>query len=140
MGWLGRKHKPRFPPDMVRRLEYLGRYEFDSPGSGLDAVDVQTRCVAPFHDGEAHDRDAFIADLRALVTEDGSEFATYGAGCLVVELFGQRVDTPDALAVLDAAIEVKRVRGLPSAALKGYEWQRWLSVHGQGTWPNRPRR
>ncbi|MFC5105454.1 hypothetical protein [Kibdelosporangium philippinense] len=62
------------------------------------------------------------------------------ASCLVVELAGMDVRTPDALALLESAIEVKRSRGLPSAMLKGYEWQRWLEVNGPGTWPCRPRR
>ena len=31
-------------------------------------------------------------------------------------------------------IDFKHRRGLPSAALTGYEWQRWLDVHGPNTW------
>ena len=53
---------------------------------------------------------------------------------LAYELLGLDTKYDDALALLDAGIAVKRARGLPSAALKGYEWTRWLDVHGPGTW------
>ena len=65
---------------------------------------------------------------------DDTGFVTYGACCLAYELLGLDTKYDDALALLDAGIAVKRARGLPSAALKGYEWTRWLDVHGPGTW------
>jgi hypothetical protein len=137
MRWFGRKSQSGFPADMARRLEMLGRFEFDVHGSGMDSGLVYPECIAPFRDQATEDRDGFIARLRAFIIGDEGGFVTYGASCLVVELAGMDVRTPDALALLDAAIEVKRVRGLPSATLKGYEWQRWLEVHGPGTWPHK---
>jgi hypothetical protein len=138
MGWFKSRNRSRFPTDMARRLEMLGRFEFDVHGSGMDSAEIYPNCIAPFREYAAADRDGFIADLRAFAAGDESGFVTYGASCLVVELAGMDVGTPDALALLDAAIEVKRVRRLPSAMLKGYEWQRWLAVNGPGTWPDRP--
>jgi hypothetical protein len=138
MGWFGRKRRSRFPADMAARLEMLGRFEFDAHGSGIDSGVVYPECIAPFRGQATEDRDRFVADLRAFVADDAGGFATYGASCLVVELAGTDVRTLDALALLDAAIEVKRLRGLPSAMLKGYEWQRWLAVYGPGTWPHKP--
>lgn len=40
----------------------------------------------------------------------------------------------NALAIMDDAIAFKRARGLPSARLTGYEWQRWCEKHGAETW------
>lgn len=138
MGWFGRKPRSPFPADMDRRLEKLGRFEFDAQGSGMDSTTVYSECIAPFSGMASQDHDEFIAALRAHVANDRGGFATYGASCLVVEVAGMDVRTHDALALLDAGIEVKRVRGLPSAMLKGYEWQRWLEVNGPGTWPHGP--
>jgi hypothetical protein len=138
MGWFERRRRSPFPADMTGRLELLGRFEFDSHGAGIDSGTVYPECIAPFRAQATDDRDGFIADLRALVAGDTGGFVTYGASCLVVELAGMDVRTPDALALLDAAIEVKRLRGLPSAMLKGYEWNRWLEVNGPGTWPHKP--
>ncbi len=136
MTWFGRKTRSRLPADMVRRLGMLGRFEFDARGSGVDASDIFPTCIQPFLEFARQDLDGFVAELRASVAGDGSGFATYGASCLVVELAGTDVRTPDALALLDAAIEVKRARHLPQIMLKGYELFRWNEVHGIGTWPD----
>lgn len=137
MAWFGRKTRSRLPADMIRRLEMLGRFEFDARGSGVDSSEIFPTCIQPFLEFAKQDLDGFVAELRACVEGDGSGFATYGAYCLVVELAGMDVRTPDALALLDAAIEVKRARHLPQAMLKGYELFRWNDLHGIGTWPDR---
>lgn len=138
MGWFSRKARSRFPADMTRRLELLGRFEFDPQGSGVDAGEIYPNCIEPFMGYVGEDRDGFIAELRSFVADDEGGFASYGAGCLVVELAGKGVRTPDALALLDSAIEFKRARRVPSAMVKGYEWDRWLEVNGPGTWPDGP--
>ncbi|WP_328330949.1 hypothetical protein OHA70_10125 [Kribbella sp. NBC_00382] len=122
---------------MTRRLEMFGRFEYDTQGSGVDAAEIYPTCIEPVYAYATEDRDGFVAALRTVVADDDG-FATYGASCLVVELAGTGVRTPDALALLDAAIEFKRVRRVPSAMLKGYEWERWLEVNGPDSWPDGP--
>jgi hypothetical protein len=138
MGWFSRKARSRFPADMKRRLELLGRFELDPQGSGVDAAEIYPNCIEPFARDMSDDRDGFLAELRAFVADDEGGIATYGASCLVVELAGTSVRTPDALALLDSAIEFKRVRRMPSDRLKGYEWERWLEVNEPETWPGQP--
>ncbi|MEU4252934.1 hypothetical protein AB0F15_36590 [Amycolatopsis sp. NPDC026612] len=135
MAWFSRKTRSRLPADLARRLELLGRFEFDVRGSGVDSGEIFPTCIQPFLEFAEQDLNGFVAELRAGVAGDGTGFATYGAYCLVVELAGTDVRTPDALALLDAAIEVKRARHLPQTMLKGYELFRWNEVHGFGTWP-----
>jgi hypothetical protein len=125
--------RARFPRDMLRRLEILGRFEMDPVGSGIDANQV-SQCVMPFYEDAKADPDGFLADLRVLSASDASGFARYGASRLVFELLGHEARTDDALAMLDAAIAFKRERGLPSIRLTGYELARWEEVHGPGTW------
>lgn len=134
MGWLRRTTGIRFPADMPRRLELLGRFEMDHVGSGVDATEIYPTCIAPFYEQAKADPQAFVSALLATVRDDTGGFVTYGASCLVVELLGTDQKFGDALDLLDRAVAVKRDRGLPSAALKGYEWTRWLAVHGPGTW------
>ncbi|MDX6261941.1 MAG: hypothetical protein QOH84_3629 [Kribbellaceae bacterium] len=138
MGWFSRKSRSRLPADMTRRLELLGRFEYDVQGSGVDAGEIYPNCIEPFVGYMSEDGDGFIAELRNFAADDEGGFATYGASCLVVELAGMNVRTPDALALLDAAIEFKRVRRLPSGMLKGYEWERWLEANGPDSWPDGP--
>jgi hypothetical protein len=112
----------------------LGRSEMDQVGSGVDAGEVYANCIAPFRANAQADPQGFVADLRVAVTGDTGGFVTYGASCLVVELLGYDLRTEDALALLDEGVAFKHERDLPSASLKGYEWKRWLEVHGPGTW------
>lgn len=129
-----RKPRWRLPADMLWRLELLGRFEMDYVGSGVDAKEIYPTCIAPFYADAQADPQGFLAALRGAVADDKGGFATYGASCLVYELLGVNVRMEDALALLDKAIAFKRERCLPSSAFKGYEWQRWLEVHGPGTW------
>jgi len=112
----------------------LGRLEMDQTGSGMDAGEVYDNCIAPFRFNAQADPPGFAADLRVAVTDETGGFATYGASCLIVELLGYDLQIEDALALVDEGIQFKHERGLPSASLKGYEWNRWLEVHGPGTW------
>ena len=129
-----RKRRSRFPGDMMRRLEILGRFEMDPITSGIDAGRVYSECMVPFSADATADPDGFLSDLRALVAGDTGGFARYGASRLVLELLGPHLRTDDALALLDGAIAFKRERGLASAHLTGYEWKRWLEANGPGTW------
>ncbi|MFC0037159.1 hypothetical protein [Actinomadura rayongensis] len=133
MRWSRRKSASRARADLLRRLELLGRFEMDPPGSGIDSTEVIQTSIAPFT-GYVDDPKALAEMLSGAVEGERSGFATYGASCLIVELAGSDFRTADSLAVLDAAIMFKRERGLPSARLKGYEWKRWLEVNGPDTW------
>lgn len=119
---------------MRQRLDLLGRFGLDPMGSGIDAAMIWERCTQPFVDDARDDRDGFLADLRALVAGDNGGFAALGASCLCFDLVDRTCRTPDTLAIIDGGIAVKRARGLPSAALTGYEWERWREVNGPGTW------
>ncbi|WP_258952141.1 hypothetical protein [Lentzea californiensis] len=123
---------------MAQRLEMLGRFEFDVHSSGVDSADIYPNCLKPFWQDAQQDPAGFVADLRAFVENDESGFVMYGASRLVRELVTDKgvLDSADALALLDGAIEFKRMRNLPSAMLTGHEWGRWLNVHGPGTWPH----
>lgn len=138
MGWFSRKPRSRFPADMANRLEMLGRFEFDTISSGVDSTEIWPYCLQPFSQEAQDDPAGLVTDLLEFIRGDDSGFVTYGASCLVLELLPEKTwqNSEDALALLDAGIEVKRVRNLPSASLKGYEWGRWLEVHGPGTWPH----
>ncbi|GHH56005.1 hypothetical protein [Lentzea cavernae] len=137
MSWFSRKPRSRFPSDMAQRLEMLGRFEFDVHNSGVDSADIFPYCLEPFWPIAQEDPIGLLADLREFVKDDDSGFVTYGASRLARELVDkEHLSTPDALALLDGAIEFKRMRNLPSAMLTGHEWSRWLDVHGQGTWPH----
>ncbi|MFD4673617.1 hypothetical protein ACFWNN_28095 [Lentzea sp. NPDC058450] len=123
---------------MARRMEMLGRFELDSTSAGVDSGEIWPYCLEPFLDGVTNDTAAFLADLLAFVQDDEGGFATYGASTLAPNLLTEEKwqTHDDALALLDAGIEFKRARNLPSAMLKGYEWARWLEVHGVNTWPH----
>jgi len=131
-GLFGRR-RSRFPPDMLDRLELLGRFELDPMNYSGDAGEVGTRCVVPFYRDSQDDPDGFLADLRAIVAHDTGGFATYGASCLVWDMFSD-FRTLDALALLDAAIAFKRAFGMPADRLRGYEMERWNDQHGPGSW------
>jgi hypothetical protein len=134
MGFFSRKPRSRFPDDMMRRLELLGRFEMDSRTSGIDGGQIFPECIGPFLDDAKSDTEGFVTDLRSLVASDRGGFALYGAHRLVMELLGPEFRTPDALALMDSAIAFKRERGLPSAHLTGYEWGRWREVNGVDSW------
>ncbi len=112
----------------------LGRFELGNGTSGIDSGQVYSTCIEPFRTEAVADPVAFLAALRAVVQGDDTGFVTYGACCLTFELLSLDSTYDDALALLDAGIAVKRARGLSSGELKGYEWTRWLEVHGPGTW------
>lgn len=125
-------HRSRFPGDMLRRLDVLGRFEFDSRRSGIgDSSMIWDGCQAPFLDDLTNDRERFLADLRALVAGDTTGFVAYGASRLVTNLIGYEYRSDDALALLDGAIAFKRARGLPRGRYNDYEWRRWLETGGQ---------
>ncbi|MEU0878455.1 hypothetical protein ABZ345_07665 [Lentzea sp. NPDC005914] len=138
MGWFSRKPRSRFPDDMTDRLAMLGRFELDVFGSGEDSTEIFPYCIQPFWPDAQEDPAGFVADLLEFIQGDDTGFATYGASRLVRELIGDEavLKSPDSLALLDAGIEFKRMRNLPTAMLTGHEWGRWLDVHGPDTWPH----
>jgi hypothetical protein len=119
---------------MMQRLDLLGRKAIGYGSSGIDTSVVWEHCIGPFFQAGRENPELFLRELRRLIEHDTGGFATYGASELMVEALGTDVQTPDALAILDAAIAFKRDRGLPSAMLKGYEWIRWQKVHGPCSW------
>ncbi len=126
VAWFSRARQSRFPADMLRRLELLGRFEFDPSGCGIDGGQVAKESVVPFYQDSQDNREAFLTDLQAVVAADGSGFATYGAARLVWEMYGDKgLRIPEALPLIDGGIEFKRSRGMATRMhLTGYEQQR----------------
>src|SRR3954468_11093926 len=110
MGWFRRKPSSPFPLDMADRLAMLGRFEFDHYNAGEDSTEIYPNCIAPFRSQVETDYTAFLTDLLDFVKDDESGFVTYGASCLARELIHEdRLNSSaNAMALLDAAIEVKR--------------------------------
>lgn len=105
-------------------LERFGRHSLDPHTAGIDDADIWKR-LGPLHEFATGDRDRFCHELRAVVADDRGGFATVGAAKLVWEMFsGEALTIPAAWPLIDAGIEFKRVRGLPTAMLTGYESQR----------------
>lgn len=112
---------------MVQWLGIFGRNKLD-PHSGIDGADLWSR-VASLHAFASEDQEGFLSALRAVVEGDRGGFATLGAAHLVWELFGGRaLDIPAALPLIDAGIDFKLARGLPTAALTGYEMKRLQQI------------
>ncbi len=114
-------------------MEMLGRFEIDPQGSGVDAGDIYSICLAPLRAYAESNPEGFMNDLRITLLPKGGR-AVYGGACCIVELLGYSLQDPNYLALLDAAIDVKREMGLSSGHLKGYEWSRWLETHGPDSW------
>jgi len=127
MRWFTRAKASRFPSDMLRRMDLLGRYQLGSHASGIDGEEIWPHCIAPFAQVSNADRDGFLRDLRAVAAEDQGGFATLGVACLVWELYGgEALTVPAALPLIDAGIDFKLARGLPTASLTGYEMKRLI--------------
>lgn len=134
MGLFNRVPRSRFPADMLRWLERFGRYSFDVQRSGID--DDMWNRLGPLHEYATSDQAGFLADLRALVEKDQGGFAMFGASRLVWEMFsGDCLRIPAALPLVDAGIEFKRSRGLPTAMLTGYEMERVAQLREQAANP-----
>jgi hypothetical protein len=118
---------------MLQRLELLGRFGLDPFTSGIDSGEIWSDCVAQFYEDAVADRDGFLADLHALVATDRGGFATFGAARLVWEFHGgEALRISAAWPFIDAGIEFKRARGLPTMSFTGYEMQR-LRERDDGT-------
>jgi hypothetical protein len=118
---------------MVEFLERLGRQALDPLRSDVDGDEVLPWFPALLGDATA-DPEGFLEDLNALAATTTGGFTAYGASRLVFELLGTGRRTDAALSLLDRGIEFKRARGLSPINLTGYEWNRWVEVHGYGTW------
>jgi hypothetical protein len=118
---------------MLARLDLFGRFEFDHQKSGIDSSDIYDECVIPFLEDAKADPDGFMTDLYALIAQDTAGFPTYGAARLVWELLGSKgLRNPAAMPLIDAGIDFKLARGLPTAMLTGYEMQRLVERRAQG--------
>lgn len=124
MGVFRRSPRSPFPDDMLRWLEVFGRYSFDVHNSGIDG-DAMWNRLGPLHKYATSDREGFLTALRDVVAGDQGGFATFGAARLVWEMYsGDALGIPAALPLIDAGIEFKISRGLPSLRFTGYEMQR----------------
>lgn len=131
MRFFRRPARSRFPADMMSWLDNFGRMRLDNQQSRVDSADVWPR-IAAFIEEAKSDRDGFLADLTAFVADDPGGFATLGAAGVVWEMFsGEALDIPAAHPLIDAGIAFKRARGLPTAALTGYEMQRLAHIEGK---------
>ncbi len=132
MGLFSRASRSSFPADMLRWLEKFGRYSLDAQHSGIDGGDMWNR-LGPLYEYATSDREGFLAEMQAVVATDQGGFATFGAARLVWEMYsGDCLHIPAALPLIDAGIEFKRSRGLPTAMLTGYEMQRLAQLREQG--------
>ncbi|GAA1738496.1 hypothetical protein GCM10009681_06580 [Luedemannella helvata] len=105
-------------------METLGRFSLDTQHSGVDVDHLWDR-GGLLRAYSREDRDGFLAELRAVVADDRGGFVTFGAACLVWEMYGgEALDYPAAWPLIDAGIEFKLARGLATASLTGYENQR----------------
>ena len=131
MGLFRRSPGSRLPADTLRWLETFGRYSFDMQHSGIDGGDMWNR-LGPLHEYATSDREGFLAELRAVVAGDQGGFATFGASRVVWEMYsGEALKIPAALPLIDAGIDFKLSRGLPTAMLTGYEMQRLVELRDQ---------
>lgn len=126
MSWFTGGKASQLPADMLRRLELLGRYTLDRQASGIDSGEIWSTCLGPFLQYANTDLNGLLAELRALIAADQGGFATLGAAHLVWELCkgDEILRTPAAWPLIDAGIDFKLARGLPTASLTGYEMQR----------------
>jgi hypothetical protein len=109
---------------MRRWLERFGRYSFDVHHNGIDGSGMWDR-VGALHELATSDREGFLAELTAIVADDRGGFATFGAARLVWEMYGsESLRIHAALPLIDAGIDFKCARGLPTGMLTGYERQR----------------
>ena len=131
MGPFGKQ--PRFPADMLRRLDIYGRAWLDA--NGVDpSINVYEYCINPFRADAMADPDGFLSDLRALTADDTGGFAANGAAGLAWEYFGKECgDMPSALPVIDAGIRFKLDRMLSTASLTGYEMERLVVLRKQAS-------
>ncbi len=67
------------------------------------------------------------------MADDRGGFAAYGASRLVFDLLSE-YRTPGALALLDAAVALKRTLGMSMLQLNDYESRRWRETHGGEPW------
>jgi hypothetical protein len=119
------RHRPsRFPADMAAWLETFGRARLDPLFSRVDSAAWWER-VPQLCEVAKDNQDGFLADLAPYIADDPGGFVTLGAAGLVWEVLGSDVlSIPAALPFIDAAIAVKKARGLPGLAFTGYEWER----------------
>jgi hypothetical protein len=127
------RKQPRFPADMLRRLDFYGRAWLDT--SGVDSsINVYEYCIRPFREDAMSDPDGFLSDLRALTAGDRGGFAANGAAGLAWEYFGEQCGLmPSALPVIDAGIRFKLDRMLSTASLTGYEMARLVVLREQAS-------
>lgn len=131
MRLFSRKPRTRFLADMLLWLETFGRYSLDPQHSGIDGSDMWSR-LGPLHEYASSDQHGFLADLSQIVAEDRGGFATFGAARLVWEMYsGDCLRIPAALPLIDAGIDFKIARGLPSMMLTGYEQHRLNQLREQ---------
>ena len=131
MGLFRRAYRSPIPADMLRWLETFGRYSLDAHHSGIHDNDMWSR-LGPLHQYATSDRESFLAELQTVVAGDQGGFATFGAARLVWEMYsGECLRIPAALPLIDAGIEFKRSRGLPTMMLTGYEMERLAQIRKQ---------
>lgn len=124
MGLFRRTPRSPFPADMLQWLEVFGRYSLDVQHSGIDGQDMWSR-LGPLYEHATGDPEGFFVALHAVVARDEGGFATYGAARVAWELLGSDcLRIPAALPLIDAGIDFKMSRGLPTAMLTGYEMDR----------------
>jgi hypothetical protein len=112
-----------------RWLELYGRYQFDVLHSGLGGREIDDQIV-PLYQYATSDPESFLSEQRAVVREDEGGFATFGAARLVWDMYAEdSLRDPRALPLIDAGIEFKRARDLPSWSLTPYEMERLQQIH-----------
>lgn len=124
-----RDERPRFPDDILRRLDRPGRDRL-APSGGLK---VDTSGIDPFlyltHPDEK-EQESFLRELYAIAEKDHSGFAIVGASKVVWEIFARRGAAVAGRPAADRqSIWFRLARGLPPVmTLNHYELSRLLDL------------
>ncbi len=119
------------PPDLVSRLEPLGRFEFDPQGSGVDAIG-HPNAEYPLMQMAKQDPDGFMAALAAATVPIGG-WTVYGAMRLIWHFGLADPDVPqaDSDAISMAALQFLHDSGYPRERLTPRDMAFWRRLAGR---------
>jgi hypothetical protein len=131
MPLFGKKIQNRslLPADIVRRMEYYGRFEFAPQQSEPDAPRLINELIyQPLYPLASVDPDRFISELAAAVLPVGG-WAVYGGERCVRDLLNTQTRHPGFVAMIDAAITFLQGQGYGMMHVAPYEYDVWRELH-----------